>query len=1109
MFFHTGRVFEIYSIGDGLYMGRILNSVAAMSNDGLLLQLVALGLMIGLLIMGVKNVINGGMKLEIGTLFASFLLAVFLFGMRADVVILDMSYVPGQKVQGDIPVANLPFGVAATGSLVSTVGFTLTEKMEQGFSVPQMTTLGMSRGGFGKILEWVNSIRLWERPVAESTTTRDLAKFKHNLNAYLLECTLPAVEMGHIRLEGVRATTEPLSMHVDGSGGIGYNSNYLMVRLMTSATSGGGTQFETKTCAAGHADLVAQSTGGVTAFYNMLGVYFPDSGSALSAQDTFANAYQAIGVASSDVMGITLANAVGSSLDVAMRSYEHRVSLSKMSELMIEQASQQRLVQWAAEETMFRRIMRPMMAFFESLMYALSPFMALAIGLGTFGIATVFRYMMLTIWVSLWMPVLAIIQLFQITSVQHVVTALHDPMMGADNHGITSIAGAEMLRSEALEWMATGAALAAWTPAITMALVFSGAITASALAGKLQGQDTINEKMAAPDVVNTPPAIQRGSMGEFTQAGGGKIGGGSMPTIDWSNQSSLQTASVNEANQQLSKAIVNAIRTNGSASFDDTDRREFLQDNGLVGTAAEGRSGTSSRSGGTGHSNSQGSDASFSNSREQSAREFQATFMGWSATVGMGGSGGAPGVGMSGGHRRGSEAATSQTAAERAGGGKSIGKDESESGGWSNSQYGQNSLTDIASIRQAASEGKSWAQKIVNAVDNSEEVRAAQGRVEGYRQSAENTHRSGVGHSEGVHDFVGRMFRQSPGGAEAVTGALKSAVAQTNSGVAFEHAKATLGAMGMSGAQLEAGAAVLALSGYSDNAVAGKSEAANMSSMRARAAAMGDALDGSYSGQLNGAFHANSNAGIGSSVPSYSEGAAALTRPTAPNINMGQLQATLAGGAPAANLSSPGHVAGNTPGSPSNLDPSAARGEAPFGAAKIRGELLRGEVGQEGYRAIAQQHQDRLQGGIEVRSLPAHVAAPNPGEFVNPQTFTGTLPGNGNQQFFDSEREQLKDLLPGASDPVINAVAVSNMQSRGLGVGEDIASSVNSQVYNMSREEYGTFLGYVDQGNGDHRLARDAALEKAGDGYAPDVLLPASWGSGVDVGGPKADGSEK
>lgn len=472
--------------------------------------------------------------------------------------------------------------------------------------------------------------------------------------------------------------------------------------------------------------------------------------------------------------------------------------------------------------------------------------------------------------------------------------------------------------------------------------------------------------------------------------------------------------------------------------------------------------------------------------------------MGWAANLGLGGAGGGPGVGMSAGQRQGWQAATSQTAAEKAGGGSAVGANERESGGWTQSQYGQNSLTDIASVRQAASEGKSWAQKLVNAVDQSEEVRAAQGRVEGFRQSAENTHRSGVGHSEGVNDFVGRMFRQSPGGAESVTGALKSAVAQTNSSAAFEHARTTLAAMGMSGHNLESGAAVLALSGYSDNAVGGKAGAANMSSMQDRAAALGDALDGSYSGQLSGAFHANSNASVASSVGSYSEGAANLTRPTAPNINMGGLQSTLAAGAPAANLSTPGQVVGNAEGAPDNLDPSAARGQQPHGAAEARGEELRGDLGQEGYRAIAQKHQERLDGGIEARSLPGHVAAPNPGEFVNPQTFTGTMPGNGNQQFYDSEREQLQGMIPGASDAVINAVAVSNLQARGLGVGEDITGSVNSQVYNMSQEEYGTFLGYVDQGNGHHRLARDAALEKAGEDYSPDVLRSPTQGLGVD-----------
>ena len=45
-------MFEIYSLGDGLFMKRTLDAVALMSNEGFLLMLGGFGLLLGLLSTG-------------------------------------------------------------------------------------------------------------------------------------------------------------------------------------------------------------------------------------------------------------------------------------------------------------------------------------------------------------------------------------------------------------------------------------------------------------------------------------------------------------------------------------------------------------------------------------------------------------------------------------------------------------------------------------------------------------------------------------------------------------------------------------------------------------------------------------------------------------------------------------------------------------------------------------------------------------------------------------------------------------------------------------------------------------------------------------------------
>lgn len=1098
MFFHTGREFEIYSIGDGLYMQRVLNGVAAMSNDGILLQLVAFGLLIGLLIMGVKNVMAGGMKLEIGTFLASFLLAVFLFGLRADVVVHDMSYVPGQKVQGDFTVANLPFGIAAIGSFVSTVGYTLTERMEQGYSIPAMAEMGMSRGGFGKILEWVNSIRLWELPTAETPSSRDLTLFQRNLTAYIRECTLPAVDMGHICLESVRAAQDPLSMHTSNcTGGIGYGSHYRMVEFVTGFGGGGGSggkDTSTYTCNDAHQVLLNNAGTGEAGFYKALGSVFPETVAAQSAQSTFAAAYESIGVASGHVQGVVLANAVGASLDRAMRSYEHRMSLTTLSEVMIEQASQQRLVQWAAEETMFRRIMRPMMAFFESLMYALAPFMALAVGLGTFGITTVFRYMMLTVWVSLWMPVLSVIQLFQITSVQHVVRALYDPMTGSDAMNPTSIAGAHLLRSEALEWMATGAALAAWTPAITMALVFSGAITASALAGKMQGQDTINEKLTAPDHVNAPPALQRGSMGEFQQVGGGKHGGASLPTLDWGSAVSKTQASSAEANQSVSETFSNVTRTAISSGLSDDQRREMNRDLARVGIASDGRQGQFTEGGGAEQSADSSIRATHGNSRayEASALKYWETSFNGGLSAGLGTKAAGPAGSVGVNHTRGTGERNTGTVANRDGveGGSGTGVSSNDRSGYTNTRTGGNDLSTVAGVRQHAADGSSWAQKLVDTWDNSKQLQAATSRAESYREAADNTQRSSTGFSETAPAAIDRMSQSAPGGSAAVSGALLTAVDQTNSQAAYQAAHTLLYEQGARGDRLTGGAALMALMGHHDNQVGSDS---GMASLSERAVALGDALDGAYGGAVGGVFHADSNSDIGGSLQSYKATVDGMDKPTqsGPPSGAAGMRQRLDAGAPAPNMEGPDSVVGNKEGDPNNLQPEKMGGDAPHEYARAAGETAKEETRKEGHSNLAAGYDQVVDPSGNPAIMPAHVSLPARGADNNPNMISGNASGDIGRDEFESRAAALAQQLPDAPESVVRMTAASDMISSGHAFGHALARELNeAHGSSMTREETGAFLGYADQARGQARQERDYHRSQAGEAWEPVVLNP-------------------
>ncbi|MCV5888804.1 conjugal transfer protein TraG N-terminal domain-containing protein, partial [Escherichia coli] len=76
------------------------------------------------------------------------------------------------------------------------------------------------------------------------------------------------------------------------------------------------------------------------------------------------------------------------------------------------QAIQQRNTQWAAEQSMFMSVVRPMLTFFEGFVYAITPIMGFIIVMGSMGMTLAGKYFQTVLWIQLWMPVLSITNLF-------------------------------------------------------------------------------------------------------------------------------------------------------------------------------------------------------------------------------------------------------------------------------------------------------------------------------------------------------------------------------------------------------------------------------------------------------------------------------------------------------------------------------------------------------------------------------------------------------------------------------------------------------------------------------------------------------------------------
>lgn len=534
-------VYEIYSIGDGQFLERVLQGLAMMANHGTLTAVGAIGLTLGLISTSLRGVLTGGRDFPVMGSFVGLVLFMALFAPKVSVQIDDLNAVPGQKQLRTRVVDNVPFGAAAAGALISKIGVALTEVLETAFSTVDGARI--TDGGFGHTLDLLASGR--QLIAGKLRRGEPYASFEQNLGSYLRDCTLTGLHRGSLRADDLLNRAPWVAIE--------YASAWASTHQVS--TDGGNRDL---TCDDAHralgdswpaakASLLAEFDRGIGITRTAGGTYEDQ------LRATLANVAQEASLDASDYL---VASAIAAQFDRAIAGSPLN-SQAGANAILITQALAQRQTQWAAEENLFLKVMRPTMAFFEAVVFAVVPFMAFLIGLGSQGLALIGRYLLLTLWVQLWLPVLAIVNLYQCTQVEHYVAAMHLGSAAGGNVGLGDWIG---LMNAAADWLATGSTLAAATPAITLSLLYGGAITATSLAGRLAGGDHVNEKIASPDLVAPAPMLSMASIKEWSPQTGITTTGGALNLPVLSMQEMSRHAESSAA-QQLSSATLSAMQS--------------------------------------------------------------------------------------------------------------------------------------------------------------------------------------------------------------------------------------------------------------------------------------------------------------------------------------------------------------------------------------------------------------------------------------------------------------------------------------------------------------------------------------------------------------------
>lgn len=535
-------MFTIYSIGDSAFLAQILNALAMICGTGDFKTLVGVGALLGLLVMGFQCLTSGTRQFNLHQMLIGMICYMCFFGPGTTVQVED-AYTDEVRV-----VDNVPLGVAAAGTMISNIGYGVTSLFEQGYG----TADRMTEHAFLEPLKVLTGVRSAARDVSiieaagRAIGNADLAQ---DIDNYLRECTMVKITLG-------QAT--PDAIYRGGTNELFYDSSVYGTHLSTAGdvTCAEATPFIRQSLdALGEPDAAA-------ALNRLLNI--KEAGQTAQHLDKVDSALQMLDTAGNNGTDYLKLAVLQPLYDKAASGFYKDMG-DAASAVMVNQAVEQRNQQWAAEGTMFVSTMRPLMAFFEGFIYAITPLMGFLLVVGAFGLNMLGKYFQVVIWIQLWMPVLSIINLYISMAARNEFSAL----VTAPISFYTLNSGSQALQT----WLGVGGMLTAATPMIALFLVTGSTYAFTALAGRMGGADHVNERIGSPDMLKPGGYLQQADHFKSDQVTGTSAVGFTPVkyTLGSGISNGLAELSAKTLNQS-DAAIKMAASNNASGMVDQTTR---------------------------------------------------------------------------------------------------------------------------------------------------------------------------------------------------------------------------------------------------------------------------------------------------------------------------------------------------------------------------------------------------------------------------------------------------------------------------------------------------------------------------------------------------------
>lgn len=545
----------IHSIGDAQFLSQVLNAVAMIIGTNDFVQLVSIGLLLGAIIVVLQGLFRGAREIPWHQLLLGWILYACMFVPTTTVIVED-AYT-GKAYSVD----NVPIGVAFAGSMISNVGYGITNLFETAYG----DVRGISEGTFAEPLVILNAVRQHasdvrvlqelDKSIGQGT---DIQKTLHN---YIKECTLPKLALS--------ITTPTELVTGDMMEELKFESSIYGTRSYIENPSG-----ENLTCAEAWKKIEpALEKIKEPKFINQLSTAANLKGEAgdRATIDDYQAAFDMLNINGTAVEEFMLASTIKPIYEKAVSGYYRNLG-DKTSAIMFNQAVQQRNTQWAAEASMFMTVVRPFLSFFEGFMYSITPVLAFLLVLGGIGISLGVKYILLILWIQLWMPVLSICNLYIIMSARGELAA----------QTFTSFYSVDKLGQSLEHWMATGGMLASATPLISLFLITGSTFAFTSLTQRMAGGDHINEKIPTPDIMRQGEFYAHGTAGNGNSFLGAIRTGteGTEGTINFDKMRSEARQSALSEAKAATNVLNNGYSTNYSSATTAADQAAISREIG-------------------------------------------------------------------------------------------------------------------------------------------------------------------------------------------------------------------------------------------------------------------------------------------------------------------------------------------------------------------------------------------------------------------------------------------------------------------------------------------------------------------------------------------------